>query len=383
MGERVDTVVVGASAAGLSVARCLAEAGVEHVVLENEAHVGHAWRNHYERLHLHTTKRLSELPDLRWGDEVERYPPRLEVVRYLERYAETFGITPRFEHAVTRIERDGGEWRTATSKGELRSKHVVIATGYTRTPHVPTWPGQDDYEGDLLHTSRYRNGDPWKGERVLVVGFGNSACEIALDLCERGARPSIAVRGGVNIVPRDVFGVPILGIGISTAWMPTKLADAVGWPLNRLLIGDLTRYGLRRLPYGPITQVRKHGRIPLLDIGTVDRIKRGDLAVRPNVERFTKTGVVFEDGREEDFAAVILGTGYRPALADFLGVADEICDEAGVPGKSGHETLPGLFFCGFYVSPTGMLREIAIEARRIAAAIAGHPSDARRSAERR
>lgn len=377
MMEHIDTVVVGASAAGLSVAHCLAEAGVEHVVLEKEPHVGRAWRSHYERLHLHTTKGLSELPGLRWGDDVERYPPRLEVVRYLERYAETFGIAPRFEHAVTRIEREGERWRTTTSEGALSSKHVVIATGYTRTPHVPTWPGQDAYEGEVLHTSRYRNGDAWKGERVLVVGFGNSACEIAIDLCERGARPSVAVRGGVNIVPRDVFGVPILGIGISTAWMPAKLADAVGWPLNRLLIGDLTRYGLRRLPYGPITQIREHGRIPLLDIGTVDRIKRGDLAVRPNVERFTERGVVFEDGREEEFAAVILGTGYRPALADFLAVAGEVCDERGVPRRSGHETLPGLFFCGFYVSPTGMLREIAIEARRIAAAIARPPPSAR------
>ncbi|MBK7584115.1 MAG: NAD(P)/FAD-dependent oxidoreductase [Myxococcales bacterium] len=381
MAEPVDTLVVGASAAGLSTACCLAKAGVEHVILEKEAEVATAWRNHYERLHLHTTKSLSQLPYRKWGADIETYPARDAVVKYLEGYAERFDLFPRFGQEVRRIEQRDGMWLTQSTGGEYLSKNVVIATGYTRVPFIPSWPGQDDYGGELLHSSKYKNGDAWKGERVLVVGFGNSACEIAIDLHERGARPTLSVRGGVNIIPRDLFGIPILGVGISLSFLSPETADLMAWPLIRATIGDVRKLGLKKLPYGPNVQIQRHGRIPLLDIGTVALIKKGEIEVRPNIQRFTRTGVVFEGGREEAFAAVVLGTGYRPALSDFLAAADQICSPDGVPTKSGAETLPGLYFCGFYVSPTGMLREIALEARRIALAIAESTARARSLAD--
>ena len=370
MSERVNTVVVGASAAGLSTAHCLSREGVEHVLLEKEERVANAWRNHYERLHLHTSKPLSALPYRKWGAEVESYPPRLEVVKYLEAYAEDLKVKPRFHQSVQRVERDGKDWRTTTQDSEYVSPNVVIATGNTRVPYVPSWPGQDDYRGDRMHSSRYKSGDPWRGARVLVVGFGNSACEIAIDLHERGAEPTLAVRSGVNIIPRDFLGVPILGIGIGMSFLPAEVADVMAMPLVLATIGDVRKLGLEKLPYGPNVQIREHGHIPLLDIGTVALIRKGEIAIRPGVERFTPSGVVFTDGREEEFAAVVLGTGYRPAVSDFIAEAAQVCSEDGVPKKSGDEVLPGLYFCGFHVSPTGMLREIAIEAKRIARSVA-------------
>ncbi|MGH7295182.1 MAG: flavin-containing monooxygenase, partial [Polyangiaceae bacterium] len=304
MIERVNTVVVGASAAGLSTACCLSRAGVDHVILEKDLQVATAWRRHYDRLHLHTTKALSTLPHHPWRADVAAYPPRLEVVRYLEDYADGLDPRPRFGREVRRIGRAGDEWRTETAGETFLSKNVVVATGYTRVPHVPRWPGEGDYAGERMHSSQYRNGDAWKGERVLVVGFGNSACEIAIDLDERGARPTMAVRGGVNVVPRDILGIPILGIGITMSILPPAIADALAWPLVRATIGDVHDLGLRKLPYGPNVQIREHGRIPLLDIGTVARIRSGAIAVRPGIERFTESGVVFTDGRREAFAAV-------------------------------------------------------------------------------
>jgi hypothetical protein len=343
---------------------------VEHVLLERQSQVATAWRNHYDRLHLHTSKALSALPDHDWPDEIEIYPARLDVVKYIESYAERLARPPRFDQNVWRIERLSRGWRTQTDDGEYLSENVVIATGYTRSPYVPTWPGQDSYRGDRIHSSKYKNGDLWSGKRVLVVGFGNSACEIAIDLHERGAKPTIAVRGAVNIVPRDVLGIPILGIGISMSILPPAVADVLAWPMLRATIGDLRKLGLQKLPYGPNVQIRRFGRIPVLDIGTVALIVNGNLQVRPNVERFTESGVVFSGGQHQDFAAVVLGTGYRPALSEFLVDADAICTDDGIPKQSGAELLPGLYVCGFYVSPTGMLREIAIEARRIASSIA-------------
>ena len=366
-----NTVVVGASAAGLATAACLSRAGVEHVVLEQQAQVADAWRHHYDRLHLHTIRGLSGLPYRPMPKTYPKYPSRDQVVAYLEDYARTFSIAPKFGQRVSSIRPDGDGWVTETEQTErIVSRNVVIATGYTRVPHEATWPGREQYRGEVVHSSRYGNGHRFRDKPVLVVGFGNSGGEIAIDLHECGAKPTLAVRSPVNVVPRDLLGLPILAIGIAMTTLPARVADVLAAPLVRASLGDIREIGLRRLPYGPNVQIREHGRIPLLDIGTIDLARRGHIRIAPGIARFTPTGVEFEDGTRADFDGVVLATGYRPRLADFLEVADRVTDEEGVPEKSGHMTLPGLFFCGFYVSPTGMLREIGIEAKRIAASIA-------------
>jgi len=119
-----------------------------------------------------------------------------------------------------------------------------------------------------------------------------------------------------------------------------------------------------------MTRIRRDARIPLIDVGAIDLIKRGRIAVRPGIEAFTGDGVVFTDGSRQPFDAVIVATGFRPRVNAFLRDASAAHDAEGTPSSSGREALPGLYFCGYYVSPTGMLREIAREAKRIAAAIA-------------
>jgi cation diffusion facilitator CzcD-associated flavoprotein CzcO len=121
-----------------------------------------------------------------------------------------------------------------------------------------------------MHSSEYRNGELFRGKKVLVVGFGNSGGEIAIDLWEHGVQVGLSVRGGVNVIPRELFGIPILTISILQSQMPARLADAVNAFLLRFVIGDLTQYGLRKLPYGPITQMRRDAHIPLIDVGTVN-----------------------------------------------------------------------------------------------------------------
>jgi cation diffusion facilitator CzcD-associated flavoprotein CzcO len=368
---RANTVVVGASAAGLASAACLSQRGISHVVLEQRSHVADAWRHHYDRLHLHTTRNLSGLPYHPMPKTYPKYPSRQQVVEYLEEYARRFSIEPKFGQRVSSIRREGDEWLTKTEQGvEIVSRNVVVATGYTRVPHEATWPGRDRYRGEVVHSSRYGNGHRFRGKSVLVVGFGNSGGEIAIDLHECGAKPTIAVRSAVNVLPRDLLGIPVLAIGLVMGRLPARLADAMAVPLVRASIGDITELGLRKLPYGPNVQIRSHGRIPLLDVGTIGLVRQGHIRVASGIRRFTPEGVEFDDGAVASFDGIVLATGYRPALADFLEGADRVTDEHGVPQKSGHETLPGLYFCGFYVSPTGMLREIAIEARRIAASIA-------------
>lgn len=374
-----STLVIGASAAGLAAAACLKERGVGFELLEATDQVATAWRHHYDRLHLHTPKSASALPGLPMPPDWPRYPSRDQVVSYLEHYAGHHGLEPRFGTEVTRLERVDGRWQALTPKGTWRADNVVVATGATRRPVRPTWPGTDEFGGDLLHSSEYANGERWRSGRVLVVGFGNSACEQAIDLVEHGVSTHMAVRSPVNVVPRDVFGVvPVLQLGVVMRRLSPKVADMLAAPMVAVTVGDVTRgTGLRKLPYGPNTQIVQDHSIPLLDIGTMDHIRAGRITVHPGIERFTPTGVVFTDGTWLDVDAVVLATGYEPALAEFLPEWRAVCDDTGRPRISGGPTaLPGLYFCGQYVAPSGMLREMGHEARRIAAAVAEAPTPA-------
>jgi indole-3-pyruvate monooxygenase len=375
MSPDTDTLIVGASAAGLACASELQRLGQPFEIVEAGEAVARSWRHHYDRLHLHTPKSTSSLPGLAMPKKWDRYPARDQVVDYLERYQRHFNLHPHFGQRVSRVERLETVWSTTTSQRVWSSQNVVIATGRTRVPVRPKWPGIEDFQGDVLHSGAYRNGDPWKGRAVLVVGFGNSACEQALDLVERGAFAHLSVRSGVNVVPRDLFGVPILHLTLVLQHLPSRVADALSWPLLRLTVGDVRRKGLRKLPYGPITEVVKYGRVPVLDVGTMGQIAAGTITVHGEIERFTDTGVTFVDGSYLAVDAVVLGTGYRAGVEEFLVGAEKVCDGSGTPLRSGQPSgLEGLYFCGMYISPAGVLREIGIEARRIAREIAQSPS---------
>jgi cation diffusion facilitator CzcD-associated flavoprotein CzcO len=375
--EPVSTgvVVVGAGPAGLAAAACLRRAGLEVVLLEKEQAVGASWRRHYDRLHLHTHRAQSALPHLPIPRHLPRYLSRDQVVAYLEDYARAFGLAPRLGEEVESLRRDGEGWRVTTARREYRAGAVVIATGNAAVPVRPSWPGLPAYRGELLHSADYRSGERFRGRRVLVVGFGNSGGEIAVDLAEHGARAAISSRRPVNVLPRELLGLPILTWAIALSRLPTRLADALGAPLVRLALGDLRALGLGRPDVGPLTQVRTRGRIPVIDAGTLAALRAGRLTLRPGLERFLEDGVRFAGGAEEPYDAVVLATGYRHGLERLLRGAG-VLDAAGEPPRSGAEVAPGLYLCGFFLAPTGMLREVGLEARRIAAAVAARAAAA-------
>jgi indole-3-pyruvate monooxygenase len=368
---------VGAGPAGLGTAACLARAGIEHVLLEAAPNVAASWRRHYDRLHLHTPKRISALPFVPYPRAAPRYPSRDDVVDYLERYVTTMGLHPRLGEPVTAVaaaEHDAGDpdadrWTVQTARARYECRHVVVATGLARVRRLPEWPGRDQYQGEVLHSDAYRNGAAWRGRRVLVIGIGNSGGEIAVDLLEHGATPVISVRGPVNVIPRELFGIPILAVGAVLRALPSWLGDLLGRPLIRLGLGNVEALGLRRLPYGALTQVDKHGRVPLIDSGTIAHIRAGRIAIRGGVERFTADGVRFDDGREEPFDAVVAATGYTAGLSDMLGALGDVCGPAGLRPDSAVMPRPGLHLCGFRISTRGMLNQIRHDAESIAAAI--------------
>lgn len=363
--------VVGAGPAGLATAGCLERRGIGALVLEAGPSVGSSWRHHYDRLHLHTAKQHSHLPGLPFSRELPRYPSRAEVVAYLEAYAARFSITPRFGEAVRRVRvADTGGFEVESVRARYQARAVVVATGYNRVPNPERLPEQERFRGTLLHSTGYRNGDAFAGQRVLVVGAGNTGAEIALDLAERGAQPTLAVRTPVNVVPRDFLGMPTQVTSIRMRKLPLKLGDGIGRLVSRLAFGNLARHGLGRPELGPLSAIKLRRRIPLIDVGTIAAIKRGAIMVKPAVQRFTEAGAVFADGSTGDFEAAVLATGFRPALEEMVDVPG-VLDAEGYPlDWRGGGACPHLFFVGYANVATGLLREIGIQAEAVAAELA-------------
>ena len=367
MANSTDAIVIGAGPAGLATAAALQARGLDAAILEKSDAVAAVWRRHYDRLHLHTDRARSGLPGLAMPKAYDRYPARAHVVEYLEAYAAKFNLKPVFNAPVHAVRRDGRTWRAEAGENSRSAPIVVVATGWADYPHAPTWPGIDKFGGPVLHSSAYRNPAPFAGKRVLVIGYGNSGAEIALDLAEAGIDVTLSVRSPVNIVPRELFGLPILVFPIAEQWLPPRVADMINAPLLRVAIGSIEKLGLKRSPKGPLQTIEEDGRVPLIDIGTLDAIRAGRIKLRGDVARLEPKTVVFAKSPPEPFDALILATGFRPDLRPLLPDAKGVLNAAGAPLASGRATAePGLFFCGAIPSSVGQFRQIGIEAARIA-----------------
>ncbi len=367
----VEVLIIGAGTAGLAVGGGLRRAGIPFEIFDSASDVGASWRQHYDRLHLHTIKRFSALPYRLFPADTPRYPSRQQFVDYLSDYAHHFQIEPRFNQRVELIRRVDTTWEVRTTDSVYHAQQVVVATGTNRVPNVPVWPGQDQFAGKVIHSAEYKNGAPFHGQNVLVVGFGNSGTEIAIDLWEHQARPSLSVRSPVNVIARDVFGlIPTQALSVLIKPLPLALIDRLNAIPTRLRFGNLTTYHLKKLPYGAATQTTIYGQIPMIDIGGMALICAGNIAVRPGIERFTANGVLFTDGTRGAFDTVILATGYRTGLTSLLPAEYALLEDNGYPVANSTSAMPGLYFCGFHVSIAGMLYEISRDARRIARQIA-------------
>ncbi len=352
----------------------LAREGIAPVVVERASAVGAGWRRHYDRLRLHTVRWMSDLPGMPLPRRYGKWVRRDDLVRYLEDYA--FSQVPEImlDTEVERVDRGAdGRFTVSTSRGEITAGVVVLATGYNRMPHVPEWPGRETFGGQLLHSSEYRNPEPFAGRSVLVVGAGNSGAEIATDLAEGGAaQVLLSVRTPPNVVPRAVLGLPSQTMGLVMRQLPTAVDDLLIGVTKRIVFGDLTRFGLPAPTRGAYTQVVRDGVVPVLDVGFASALKRGLIEVIPAIARFTKAQAVLVDDRRVRPSAVIAATGYRFALEPLVGHLG-VLDERGRPQTRPDmraQGVAGLYFVGFHQPITGNLREMGIEARIVARAVA-------------
>jgi cation diffusion facilitator CzcD-associated flavoprotein CzcO len=233
--------------------------------------------------------------------------------------------------------------------------------------------------GRIVHSRDYRDAAPFAGQRVLVVGMGNTGAEIALDLAERGIEVALSVRSPINIVHRDVLGRGTQQTSIMLARLPTPIGDALARLLCDVTVGDIGRYGLPRSRVSPLRQLREHGRTPVIDVGTLARIKSGEIAVFPAIRRLVAGGAEFVDGRTAEFDAIVLATGYRAGVAALFPASAVPVDDSGLPTQlAGAGDLDGVFFVGFDLrQPGGLLRTIAQQAVAVAERIVASPARSR------
>lgn len=368
-----DAAVIGAGPAGLATAAMLRKRGVDVVTIDRADVVGASWRGHYDRLHLHTVRWLSHLPGLRIPRAHGRWVHRDGVIEYLERYAAHHELDLMLGTEVTRLGRANGGWSVETSKGAVEAGVVVVATGYNHTPYMPEYPGRDGFEGELLHASQYRNAEPYRGRDVLVVGSGNTGAEIAVDLVEGGARRvRLAVRTPPNIVRRQVAGTPNQVLSLGLRRLPPKLVDALARTARRMSIGDLSKYGLPTPERGVYTRLLEDGVVPIVDVGLIDLVKKRQVEIVGALLGFEGPDVVLAGRERIRPEAVIVATGYQRGLERLLGPLG-VLDARGKPVVNGARTAPGapgLYFTGYTNPISGMFRELAIDARRIARAVA-------------
>ncbi|MEQ1857313.1 MAG: NAD(P)/FAD-dependent oxidoreductase [Longimicrobiales bacterium] len=360
-----DAVVIGGGPAGLAVSRELTVRSVDHVVVERGETVGESWANAYDSLRLHTGRHLSGLPGRRIPPSAPLFVPAAEFLAYLRDYASDLRLPIRTRCEAGRVTRDGERWIVETSQGALVARALVVATGIMSSPVVPDFEGRAGFAGSVRHSVEYRRPGPYVGRRVLVVGAGNSAGEIAPELAEAGADVTVAIRSGASVVPRTVLGVPIQYVAWAVLQLPVAARPAIVGAFARA-----TRL-IRGTPPFPRAEGPLLGEVPIIGFKLVDAIRAGRIRLRGGLERFTPMGVRFADGVEEPFDDVILATGFRASLGPIEALVTR--DERGFARRRDRvvsSEQPDLYFVGHHYDGTGGLYNISRDAPAAARLIA-------------
>ncbi|RRQ71638.1 monooxygenase [Streptomyces griseofuscus] len=386
--------VIGAGAAGLAATKALLDVGAEVVTHEQGDRPGGLWARDnasglspaYSSLHLNTSKGRTEFADFPMPRNWPDYPSADLVAAYLAGYSEEFGLAEhiRFGTAVASVERAEESWVVTTGSGETdRYDAVVVANGHNWQPRwpEPAYPGT--FDGSQTHAHDYRGPEIFRDRRVLVVGMGNSAMDIAVDASYVACGPVLlSARHGVHIVPKYLFGRPSDATGGALAALPWRLRQRVAETMLRLAVGTPQRYGLPA-PAGGLFQ--NH---PTISDTILHRLTHGEVAARPGIERLDGDTVVFTDGRSEPVDMIVWATGYRVHIP-FLSPrwVGEDPEQLPLYRRVFHLEDPSLAFVGLMQSTGAALPVVEAQAKLAAACFSGgyalpSPEEQRRTVDR-
>jgi hypothetical protein len=366
-----DVCVVGAGFAGLAVARALLVRGIPFVCLDRGTGIGGVWRYSdttacpaYPSLRLNTSGRTTAFTGFPMPDGYPTHPRHDQVAAYLDAFAGGFRDRVELRTAVDAVRPDrDGTWAVTTRdhRAEVRHRrfsHVLVATGHHWTPRLPRITGVDTFPGEVVHSLDYHGAAAYAGKRVLVLGLGNSACDIATALSHVAETTVLAVRRGTHLVPRRLLGMPLDELGRRWWWtgLPVRAQRVLMGTALHATRGPLTAYGL------PEPEQRLLSTPLVITDDLLDRIGSGAITVKPVIHHIDHTTVHFIDGTSTDVDAVVYCTGYRmaapivPHEALFRPTGEVALYLRTVP--PGH---PGLYFAGFVrgvIRPIGALTPV-------------------------
>lgn len=368
--------VIGAGSSGVTVCKSLIEAGVDFDCFEKGSALGGNWRfgndngmsSAYRSLHINTSRELMSYSDFPMPDSYPDYPGHELILTYFEQYAAHFGVTPRisFNTAVTSVKPEGNGYRVQTDTGLDRFYDgVIVCNGHHWNARYPNFEGQ--FNGLTLHAHDYKTPDIFRDKRVLVVGFGNSATDIACEAARSTGHVTLSTRSGAYVVPKYMFGKPAdhltkPPLAYAPLWFKRAALQAGLW-LSR---GNQARFGVP-VPDRPI--LREH---PTVSQDLLTLAGHGMISVKPNIRRLDGDGVIFEDGSRENFDVIVWCTGYDISFPffdpGFFQVKENRLELYGYVVAPEH---PGLFFVGF-IQPLGAIMPLAeLQGRWVAKLLSG------------
>ncbi|KAL7117845.1 hypothetical protein ACP275_03G098300 [Erythranthe tilingii] len=355
--ERETTVlIVGAGPAGLATSACLNLKNIPNIVLEREDCCASLWKKRaYDRLKLHLDKQFCELPNMPFPSNAPTYIPRKDFIQYLDGYVSYFNVSPFYDRTVESASFDLSRrnW-VVMAKNEVlgtTEKYIamflVVATGENSEGYIPqNIPGLDSFNGEVMHSSKYENGKKFVKKKVLVVGSGNSGMEIAFDLSNWGARTSLVIRSPVHVLSEELVK---LGM-VLLKHLNVDLVDKIVLLLSKLKFGNLSQYGIQTPNKGPFYLKRATGRSPVIDVGTIAKIRAREIDVLPSIKNVHGDNVSFTNGETESYDAIVFATGYKSTVGKWLKDDGGLFGENGMPKKRNPNHWKGdngLYCAGF------------------------------------
>ncbi|MFD0909558.1 flavin-containing monooxygenase [Ruegeria arenilitoris] len=309
--------LIGAGPMGLAAAKVLKEQGIPFKGFELHSDVGGLWdidaprSTMYESAHLISSKSMTEFADFPMGDDVAEYPSHRQMRDYFRAFADHFGLRDHYRFNTEVIEASplgapGDGWRLTwrddqgTHSDEFAG--VLIANGTLSEPNMPDFPGR--FDGELIHASQYRYPSQFDGKRVLVVGAGNSGCDIAVDAIHHAAQCDLSMRRGYYFVPKYVFGKPADTLG-GMIRLPMWLKRRIDGMILRWFVGDPQKYGFPKPDY------KLYESHPVVNSLVLYHAGHGDLRIRPDIDRIEGRTVHFKDGSASDYDMILAATGYK------------------------------------------------------------------------
>ncbi|QCX28342.1 flavin-containing monooxygenase [Nocardioides jishulii] len=357
--DQLTWAVIGAGPTGLAAARALQRHELPWAGYEAASGVGGLWdissprSTVYESAHLISSRTTTEFAEFPMETSVADYPDHRALKRYFDAYADHFGLRTgfAFDTEVTRVEPSGTEWLVTSTgpEGTTTRRHagVLIANGTLAEPAVPTFEGS--FDGEVLHTSRYKSARTFADQRVLIIGAGNSGCDIAVDAVHHAASVDLSVRRGYYFVPKYMLGKPSDTLNQGKP-MPRRIKQALDSRLLRLFTGDPVKFGFPKPDY------KIYESHPVVNSLVLHHVGHGDIDVRGDVARFEGHDVLFKDGTRGTYDTVVLATGYHlhypfvdPAHLNWTGPGSGTSPDLHLnifPGVRGHEATRNLFVLG-------------------------------------